>query len=255
MECRVLKPFSLVMRENKCYYCDDIFKDIFDYKIEQLYGIRHCKEHKEFAERDCKSEMYKTRKVFITDALDKCEKFRKLISFLKITPINILRTNGDIDYGWCVPFSFEDINVLNSSSQNLDLLYFLNDCGDCNTIIRNQIGDWIIPFVKQNMDLKKRIGIKSVLNNLEVLKANEEIFNRENITPEFLESVCEEIDNLEFYKEEYISQKQILNEKKINGNSSYFPEDVTDDLPFIKKVGSECGGFDFRIFENLFFDL
>lgn len=92
-----VEPTSLVMRYNRCFYCNN--DSTGDYGEMYLFGIRYCDNHIYSARRDYSAFLHKIDKVAIYDAFNNAQ-LRPCLTCLEMTDMNIRRTNGMIENQW-----------------------------------------------------------------------------------------------------------------------------------------------------------
>ncbi len=98
LRTNVLRPVRLTMRECVCFYCGS--QEYDDFTIEHLYGIRHCPDHKAWAERDCRAMCHDLKKIPMW-WLKGDIRFQTLFSALT-SNIHVRRSSGTIDSDWCL---------------------------------------------------------------------------------------------------------------------------------------------------------
>jgi len=140
MRNRCLEPQSLVMTRSECFYCFGE-EGVKCYTISNNYGIKSCNQHFASSVRDCKAFMYRNGFVRIND-IYKMEQFAPFFDYLK-DGFSVKRASGLIEPGW-----------------SLNLGY-----GCAKELIKydESVGKWIIPVMKDDHDLIKRIYVDDFL--------------------------------------------------------------------------------------------
>jgi hypothetical protein len=93
-------PQSLVMRCLKCDYCDKT-TDISETIIMYAYGIYHCDEHTENAERDC-IQFMREKGIVQFSRIPSGSNLKFLINYLSNKTFGVIRSNQKFEEGWYI---------------------------------------------------------------------------------------------------------------------------------------------------------
>ena len=184
-----------------CFYCGST--DVKYMYIEWMFGLKHCKNHKDAATRDCKAYMHKNKIV----TFEYADEHPILGLFLKMLEkeFPVLRTSGELQPGWKVNRGFPT----------------------CHTQICVENGEWFLP-VKLTDEVTKGVTIAS--------------FKRPEVASYFPEGFQELVDQVLFclvdgifYKEyqevQYLEGQEIVPEVPLVGMMMYQGEMVRYILP------------------------
>ena len=94
-----LIPHRLVMRALACAYCGS-HEETDDTLITNLFGIRHCRVHKDWAKRDCNAYLHEHQRVPVWE-IGTHPILQPLVPMLGKSLV-IKRSNGELQDGWFI---------------------------------------------------------------------------------------------------------------------------------------------------------
>jgi hypothetical protein len=145
-----LGPYRLVMRTLACAYCGSD-EETDDALIADLVGIRHCREHRDWASRDCKAYLHEHQRVPVWE-IGMHPALGSLAPILDKSLV-IKRSNGELQDGW-----------------------FIRKHDD--TYIRCIENEWSLPLINREHNLHKSVPIACFLRE-DLKTANTSILTSE----------------------------------------------------------------------------
>ena len=197
-----IKPRNLRMTVAACFYCGNPEESYMC--IEWMFGLKHCKNHKEAAVRDCKAYMHENKLVTFRYA----DEHPILGPFLKMMEqeFPVLRSNGEFQPGW----------TLNRGFMTCDTLLFVDG------------GEWILHVALNGDVIKKGVSIAS-LKRPEVASYFPEGF--QELVDQVLFCLVDGIFYKEYQEVQYLPGPDIVPEVPLVGMMMYQGEMVRYILP------------------------
>lgn len=184
-----VSPCSLIIPTRVCFYCNNDVADGGGAKrVSSHYGILHCKDHADTANRDIGAFLHTNSMIRVSETYSHPKILPLFDIFRKGIPVK--RTSGERDPGW-VP---------------------LDDPHDTPNLVRKVEGEWVCTFVKHTDrgNITKTISLHTIFEGAP------------NLPPSHAECLARALVAMDegLYKDAAIEQERALVVK----NMTYIPE-------------------------------